>query len=199
MIAFRVAIAAILALTPSPLAAHPVFGGAGGFYGGLLHPLLVPAHLMAIVATAALVSKQESNWRWAEHWIAPAAFTTGLAAGMFAIANAYAPAFSYETVLGIALAAGGLLALARPLPSKATAALALGTGLAVALDSPPDALTVREAIVAQLGTFCGATILLAAVIEGTARLRRNWQFIGLRILGSWIAAISILVLALQFR
>lgn len=199
MIAFRFAIAAILALAPSAVSAHPVFGGAGGFYGGLLHPVLVPAHVMAIVASASLIAQQDPRWTWPTHWLSPAGFATGLVVGMIAIADAYVPAFSYEAVLALALASGALLAVAIQLPSILAGALALAIGFAIALDSPPDAMTLREAIVVQLGTFCGATILFAAAIEIAARLRRNWQQIGLRIIGSWIAASAVLVLALQFR
>jgi len=75
--------------------------------------------------------------------------------------------------------------------------LALMTGLALALDSPPGGISVREANVILIGTFCGATILLLGVVELTIMLCREWQRIGVRILGSWIAASAIMGLTLR--
>ena len=86
---------------------------------------------------------------------------------------------------------------ASPLPQFILGPFALITGLAIALDSPPEVISVREAIVMQIGIFCGATSLLIVIVECASRLRRDWQRIGVRILGSWIAASAILVLALQ--
>jgi hypothetical protein len=54
---------------------------------------------------------------------------------------------------------------------------------------------VREANVVVLGTFCGAVILLLAVTKLTTLACRPSQALGVRILGSWIAASAILVLA----
>jgi len=36
--------------------AHAPFIGVDGFYGGLLHPLLVPAHAMALLALGLLIA-----------------------------------------------------------------------------------------------------------------------------------------------
>jgi urease accessory protein len=57
-------------------------------------------------------------------------------------------------------------------------------------------LSLKEANLTLFGTALGAALLLLALIQGTSRLRHHWQRIGARILGSWIAAIAILVLAL---
>ena len=46
-------------------------------------------------------------------------------------------------------------------------------------------------------TFCGATVLLLGVVELTIMLCREWQRIGVRILGSWIAASAIMGLTLR--
>ena len=193
----RIGIALVFLLIPGAALAHAPFSGAGGFYGGLLHPWFVPAHLMAIVATAAVIAQQGSPWNWSMHWQAPTAFAIGLAAGFIAVAGAYAPELSGEAVLAVAAIAGLLTALARPLRAILVVAISAASGAAVALDSPPDVITLREAIVIQLGTFCGAILLMAAALEGASRLRRDWQRIGIRILGSWIAASAVLVLALQ--
>ena len=194
----RVLFALALLGLPQAAIAHPVFGGVGGFTAGLLHPWFVPAHLMALIALATLIAQQQPKWHWPSHWRAPLLFVVGLTAGSVAIAWGYAPMYSGEAVLTGAAIAGFLVAYGKPLLNRTIAVLAAASGIAIAVDSPPDAITIREAILSQLGTFCGASILLVAVIEIVSWRRHHWQRIGVRILGSWIAASAILVLALQF-
>jgi urease accessory protein len=170
--------------------AHLVFG-IGGFGGGLLHPLLVPSHLIAWTALGLLIGQQ--------HWprAVPAAYVAAVVVGLGAIALAYVPTFAEETLLALAAAAGLLLALARPLPWLLGALFAAAAGLALALDSPPEAISLSEANLALLGTALSAAIGLVALALAAARLNRDWQRIGARILGSWIAASAIVVLALR--
>jgi urease accessory protein len=197
MSAARLLILAALLILPGPAVAHPVFSGANGFYGGVLHPLLVPAHLMAIVAAALLGTPFAPRPAPIAHWPAVVAFALGLAAGFIAIADAYAATQAGDLLLALAAISGAAVALANPFFRFLPIMLASLTGLAVALDSPPDVISIREAIVIQLSTFCGALILFGLVIEAASRLDREWQHIGARILGSWITASAILVLALR--
>jgi urease accessory protein len=184
---------ALACVGPSATAqAHPVLAGAGSFYGGLLHPLLVPAHAMAVLALGLLIVQQAPRWRWV-----PAAYAAGLAAGFAAMMSAVSPLLATEALLAAAAATGGLLALARALPALAGYALALATGAALALDSSPGGISVREANVTIIGTFCGAVVFLLAVAELMPRPHREWQKVGARILGSWIAASAVLVLSLR--
>jgi hypothetical protein len=83
------------------------------------------------------------------------------------------------------------------LPRSIGVLLAAVVGLALALDSPPEAISVRDANLALLGTATGAVLVLVALVQMTSRLTRAWQRIGARVLGSWIAACAILVLALR--
>jgi len=154
--------------------AHAPFEGVGSFYGGLLHPLYVPTHVLAVVGTGLLMGRQAPRWRW----FPPASYVAGLAVGFAAMISAYAPQSAGAVLLAAAAASGALVALARPLPEILGCALALMTGLALALDSPPGGISVREANVILIGTFCGATILLLGVVELTIMLRREWQRIG---------------------
>jgi urease accessory protein len=172
--------------------AHPAFEGASGFYGGLLHPLLVPAHALTITVTGLLGARQAPRWQ------VPACYATGLAVGFAAMMAAYAPQSAGEVLLAAAGLSGVLVAIARPLPHPLSCALALTTGASLALDSPPGGISVAEANLTVLGTFCGAIILLLAVLELTKLLSRDWQWLAVRILGSWIAASAVLALSLRF-
>jgi len=188
-----VAIVALL-LTAGPALAHPPPLGLTGFFGGALHPLFVPAHVLAITALGILCGQQMPRWGKA----APLGFVAALAVGLTAIALAVVPRYADTMVLAFAVAAGAMVALARPLPEPAGCAVAAAIGLAVAVDSPPQIISVGEANLMLVGTGLGATIMLVVAVGCAARLNRPWQRVGLRVLGSWIAASAILVLALQF-
>ena len=158
---------------------------------GLLHPVVVPAHIMAIVALALLVGQQD--------WSRSVAIAYGVAVllGLGAIAMAYVPRFTEEPLLALTAITGLLVALSRKLQQGLGMLLAAAMGLSLALDSPPEALSLMEANLTLVGTALGAVMLLLALLQGTARLREHWQRIGARIAGSWIAATAILVLALR--
>jgi urease accessory protein len=184
---------AVLVPFPADVAtAHPAFGG-GGFIGGVLHPLFVPAHALAIVALGLLIAQQSPQWPWP----ASVAYCAGLAAGFVGIVSAMVPPPLDKALLASALVSSALIALARPIPQLLVSALSLLTGLALAFDSPPHAISLWEANIILIGTFCSAVVLLLAVIEGARALGRNWQRLGVRIIGSWIAATAIMALALR--
>ena len=176
-----------------PALAHPPPLGIPGFLGGVLHPLFVPAHLMAILALGLLIGQQGGRWGR----VVPAEFVAALIAGLVALTFGIAPREVDVVVLALAAFSGLLTALGRSLPQLVGTMLAALTGFAVALDSPPDVISVREANLTLIGTGFGGTILLVAATEAAARLTRQRQRIALRILGSWIAASAVLVLALR--
>lgn len=180
----------LLLATAGEASAHTVFGFAG-FPGGLLHPVAVPSHLMALVALGLLLGGQ--GWGVS----ALAAYIVAVLAGLGAIALAYVPAYAELVLLALAAVTGLLVALARPMPWTIGILLAAATGLALALDSPPEGISLADANLALLGTALSAMISLAILVWLVRHLRRDWQRIGARIVGSWIAASAILVLALR--
>lgn len=189
--AVRMLTAIVLVATASPAAAHTVLG-TSGFVGGLLHPVLVPAHILAVSALALLIGQQ--GWGYG----AVAAYAAAVFLGLGAIALAYVPTRAEEGLLALAAVAGLMVALARPLERVGGMLLAAAVGFALALDSPPEAISLRDANLALFGTAVVAFITLLLLVQGTSRLRHGWPRIGARIAGSWIAASAILVLALRF-
>lgn len=190
MTAWRIA-AAILLLAAQPALAHPPPLGIGGFPGGLLHPLFVPAHAMAIAALGLLTGLQP----WTR--LAAVLFIVGLATGLGVMTLGVVPVWVNELVLAGTLIAGLLAALDRPLPEWAGCILAVLLGFCIALDSPPETISLGEANLMLLGTGLGAIVTLIAFAMISASLRPGWPRIGARILGSWIAASAILVLVLR--
>jgi urease accessory protein len=153
--------------------------------------LLLPMHLMVMLALGLLIGQQ--GWGRA----VLAAYVASVLIGLGAIALAYVPGLAQEGLLAATAVAGLLLALARPWPAYIGVALAAAAGLSLALDSPPQALSLRDADLALAGTAAGASVTVWAVAEFSARLRHHWQRLGARIVGSWMAASAVLVLALR--
>ena len=60
-------------------------------------------------------------------------------------------------------------------------------------------MTITEAYATLGGTAVGACAMLVLVAAIAGHVNADWQRLGIRILGSWIAASAILVLAVQLR
>jgi hydrogenase/urease accessory protein HupE len=169
-----------------------------GLVVGLLHPLALPAHVLALLALGLLIGQQTAGRRI----VSLAAFVVAVAAGLTAIASGVGQTSAADVLLAGAFANGALVAMARPLPTLACALLAAITGGTLGLDSPPEAISIAVATAMLLGTGLGASLALTAIVAGTSYIASvgdwNWCRIGARILGSWIAASAVLVLALRF-
>jgi urease accessory protein len=191
-VVLHAALVLLLLLVAQPASAHLPMGNVGGFSGGLLHPILVVPHAMGLVALGLLIG------RGRDPMLAGAIFVLALIGGLVAIAMAVGETRAGDVLVVDAAFVGLLVASGWVPPRVVTWCLAAIAGGAIALDSPPDATTIAEGNLMLLGTALGASIALAAVIELARRLKRDWQRIGMRIAGSWIAASAILVLAVRF-
>jgi urease accessory protein len=166
----------------------------GGLAGGLLHPLLAPAHLVSFIGLALLAGRGRLRARAA----IATAFALGLGGGLGAIAWGVAETPANDVLLAAAVICGVIAALGLPVPARLAAALAFIIGSAVGLDSPPETISMHEAVLMLIGTFCGGIAALGLMAAAAALLAHVWQAIALRVAGSWIAAIAILVLALRW-
>lgn len=153
----------------------------------------IPTHLLAVIALGLLAGQNAKQMPG----ITLAAFALGLAAGSVVIGLAMRETPAALTLLAIAAIAGLIVVLALPLPPLIRHALAFATGAALALNSPPQAITLAKAVATQVGSGAAALATLALVTLIAIKSERPWQRVGVRIVGSWIAASAILVLALR--
>jgi len=169
-----------------------------GFVAGLLHPLVLPAHVLALLALGLLIGQQRADTRH----LSLAVFVTGVAAGLTAIAFEVGQTPAADVLLAAAFVSGASAAIARPLPALVCALLAAIAGVALALDSPPEATSIAVATAMLVGTGLGASLALAVIASGTSYLLHmgewTWARLGGRVVSSWIAASAILVLAVRF-
>ncbi|MEY4748339.1 MAG: hypothetical protein RIQ60_553 [Pseudomonadota bacterium] len=194
----RLAAGLLLALLALPAAAHGTLPGINQFYNGVLHPLLAPAHLLALLALALMAGQQTLRPRPWEH--------IGLGLGMAAGALAAAAAGDPDTDRWLwcaTLWVGAGVALARPQPRVLRALVGLVAGVAIGLGSADVALRGASRVAALLGSYVGAMIFVAyaalAVELLLGRCTGAVPRIGLRVLASWISACALLMLALAFR
>jgi hydrogenase/urease accessory protein HupE len=188
----RPLVALALCIAGEAALAHSPIKGLDSFYAGALHPLFVPAHVLALLALGILLGQQGARA------LQPVilAFLGATAAGLV-----YAGMGEGRDV-GLALLAaaaltGLLVALARPLPLWFNLLLAVTLGLLLGADSTQDELAGRARFAALLGSGIALYLLmLYALVFADGFQRREWQRIGLRVIGSWCAAAALLVLAL---
>jgi urease accessory protein len=194
-VASRIATAgfAFLLWPCDPACAHTI-EGLGGFYGGLLHPVLTPTHALALLGLGLLIGRQPADKRLLPRVL----FTSALAAALLALAFAVGETPAGAVLLVAVAISGALVAAAFRLPLVVLGPLAAVTGAAIGLDSPPQVVSFQEAVVMLIGTGLGASIALGLVVEGAARVARDWQLIGVRVLGSWTAASALLAMAVRF-
>jgi hypothetical protein len=162
------------------------------FVDGLLNPLTTPAHVLVLLALALLLARQPQR-----HAVL-LVFALALAAGFVAIVLAVETTPARTVLLAIAATLGVMVAAAWA-PKLLAWLFAAIAGAALALDSPPQAVTIAEAYATLGGTAVGACAMLVVVAALAGHSRADWQRLGVRILGSWIAASAILVLAVQLR
>ena len=171
--------------------AHSPIEGIGDFYGGMLHPLWVPSHLISILALGLLAGQQGL----ACMRITMACFSLALLAGL--VASGAVSEASLQTLL-LALASGlsVLLAISCRLPGWLLWLPSLLLGGLLGLDSAAETPAVPNGFLAQVGTWLGACLLLLCLMTLADSLVKPWQRIAIRIAGAWIGASAMLVLSL---
>jgi urease accessory protein len=165
-----------------------------GIVAGLVHPVSTPAHVVALIGLGLMAGR---NFRRTGAAII-GAFALGLTAGLCAIASGVGETPASDVLLATATLYGLVAASGLTAPVSLAVPAALVSGIALGLDSPPESILLGEAIAMLIGTACGgigALAMIAFLVSGIARWR---QGILLRVAGSWIAAIAIMVLALRW-
>lgn len=190
----RFALLAALLLLPSLALAHSPFKGIGSFYNGVLHPLLVPAHLTLLLASGLLIGRHPVLHKQR------AAIGLLLAAIAGLVASIWAPVWPQleNLLLGATLVLGGLVVLNRQLPASVLLLIGCLTGFAVGIDSNPQVYTGNARTGALIGSGVGL-YLIAIYAMGIAEVlqKRHWQQVLLRVIGSWLSAAALLVLSLN--
>jgi urease accessory protein len=173
--------------------AHSSTQGVGDFYAGVLHPLTALEHILPFVTLGLLVGQQAKR----SQEVVPI-FAVALMLG--AIAALFLPAYPIVTFANLLSGAvlGGLVAVAWKIPTPLFWAMAAMFGLTHGFANG-EAVTgnIRWYVfipgVGIAGLLVVTNVMLVA--DYLVQRRENWLKIAVRVAGSWMAAIGILVLA----
>jgi urease accessory protein len=170
---------------------------------GVLHPLATPAHVIALTGLALIAGRCHpaayNCSSLSAGAVIVAALALGLAVGLGALALGAGETPAGDVLLAGATLCGLMAASGLPVRAVVAALLALMVGIAIGLDSPPDVIRLRDAVAALIGTFCGAGAALALMARVASVVARWRDGIALRVAGSWIAAMAVMALAVQWR
>jgi hydrogenase/urease accessory protein HupE len=186
---------AVLVLLPQAAHAHLVTTGLGPLYDGILHFLVSFEDLLPVLAMALLAGLNGPQAGRRALFVLPTAWLAGGLAGYLAGA---APAGAWITAFS-ALVLGGLVAADRRLPVAVVTALAAALGLLHGwLNGAGIAAANREGL-AVLGIGAAVFVVVALLAAIAASVQAQSARIAVRVAGSWIAAVGLLLVGWQLR
>ncbi|MFZ1386688.1 MAG: hypothetical protein WBP46_10120 [Thiolinea sp.] len=165
------------------------------FWQGCLHPLIVPAHLMVLLALGLLLGQQDKSL-----------LRTGLISFLVSLSLALVltrvlPRIQHSdlSLLVLALSLGSLVILKLRLNLALVLTLSVMTGGLIGLDSAITALPgldKNKIYLQLLGTGLSATLILSLLALLSFYLNKLFAGIAVRVIGAWVTAGSLMVLAL---
>jgi hydrogenase/urease accessory protein HupE len=179
---------------PWDVEAHLVTTGLGPVYDGIGHLLMTPEDLLPVLALALVAGLQGAEAGRCVLGLLPSSWLVGGCIGRLAPAlpGVPIPALSL-LILGI------LVAVDLRLPPSAVTVLALSLGL---LQGVLNGVAMQQAgagALGLLGLLAALFVLVALVAAGVVSLHQQWTRIAVRVAGSWMAAIGLLMLGWFLR
>jgi urease accessory protein len=192
----RLAATTVALLAPSAAQAHLIDSRLGDFYGGVLHPLTAFEEVLPWLALAALAAFQGAE---RARWLV-VVFPLSLLAGG-ALSQLPNPSFVPAVTVALIAITGLAVAAAVKLPLPVLLGLAGIMGLVHGYQNGQAMTATTDQLLFVAGvTAIGYAVMTIATGGAIAFLRGvgGWRPIALRASGSWVAAVGIMVLGLQF-
>lgn len=180
-----------LLLAAAPVEAHLVETGFGEYYDGIVHFAVTPVDVLVVFALALLAGQRGARAGRIAALVLPLAW---LLAGLLGQRLELAAGLSTATTLGFALI-GALVALDAKLSDGTVLALALAAGTLHGLVNGATMSAGDSGIGLALAGAASAALLLCVVLAGeVSALRLHWQRVAVRVAGSWMTALGMLML-----
>jgi urease accessory protein len=187
---------AITLMAASPARAHLMNTGFGPFNDGLTHLFVTPEDLLSVIALALLAGLRGPSFGRAVLFALPVAWLVGSGAGLLLAVPIMQPVV--ETIVTIAL--GLLLATDRPLPLACVAWLAIVLGLFHGiLNGSELPKTSSSGEISAAGVAAALFVAVSLLAGQAASMRVRGARIVVRVAGSWIVAIGLLMLGWVMR
>ena len=180
-------------LKPANAAAHLVTTGMGPVYDGIGHLLLTPEDLVPALAVALYAGLRGRAPGRRALFFFPLAWLIGGFIGLAANTMPTFPVSAFSFLL-----VGILIAADLRLPDNAFTVLAIAVGImhgffnGIALKAGPGGLGL-------LGIMSALFVLVAIVSAFVVSLKPPWTRIAVRVAGSWVAAMGLLMIGWFFR
>ena len=195
LILFWLTLAITLIAAPSAHA-HLMNTGFGPFSDGLTHLFVTPEDLLPVIALALMAGLRGPRFGRAVLFALPVAWLAGSTAGLLLASPIALPVA--ETIVTIAL--GVLLATDRPLPRAAVVCLAILLGLFHGIlngsELPKQSLSSQ---ISAAGVGAALFVAVSLLTGQAASIRVLWARVAVRVAGSWIVAIGLLMLGWAMR
>ena len=188
-------LAAVAACVSSPAEAHLMNTGFGPFYDGLAHPLVTAEDVLPVIALALLASLGGRHPARLAIFVLPTAWIAGMVLGSVV---APPPSSAWLTAL-LTIAIGASVAADRKLQPSVIVVVASVLGLVHGWGNGASLAATGAGVTGPAGVACTvfvvATLIAGLVVSRTA----PWSRIVVRVAGSWIAAIGLLMLGWSVR
>jgi hydrogenase/urease accessory protein HupE len=184
-----------LAAAPSTAAAHLVTTGLGPFYDGLSHLAMSPDDLLSALALALLAGLSGARAGRNVLFLLPLVWLLG---GLFGLRMAQEVSLPLFSVLSF-LITGALVALDRRPPLMLIVILTCGFGFFHGFLNGTAMNRAGGGFLALFGISVSVFLLVALTSALVVSLRKHWERIAVRVAGSWITAIGLLMLGWTYR
>lgn len=185
---FSGAAAAMVFLMPNVAVAHLVTTGMGPVYDGIGHLLLTPEDLIPAMAIALYAGLRGKAPGRRALFFFPLAWLAGGFAGLMITGT---PAFPLPVLSFLLL--GGLIAADLNLPDNIVSTLVIAVGITHGFYNGT-AMEGGPGISGLLGITATLFVLVAIASAFVISLQAAWTRVAVRVTGSWIAAVGLLML-----
>jgi urease accessory protein len=190
-----VLLAAAILLAAPPAHAHLMSTGFGPFYDGLTHLFVTPEDLLLMIGVGLLAGLAGVAPARAAVFSLPAAWLAGSVVG----ALLGAPATGAAPAAVATIAVGGLVAAGAPLPAWAITTVAVAIGLLAGGQNGAELAAAHASTLVAAGAACALFVTLSLLGGQVTAVRASWARVVVRVGGSWIAAIGLLMLGWSLR
>ncbi len=188
-------LACLMFLWPKTAHAHLMSTGFGPFYDGIMHLTMSPDDLLGVLALALLAGLTSASHGRAVLFSLTAAWLSGGLIGLQLEREISLPVVNTLSFLMV----GVLVALDSKLPLALVTCLSIILGLFHGFCNGSAMSEAGGGILALLGIATGVFVIVTIAAALVTSLRLAWMRVAVRVAGSWIAAIGLLLLGWTFR
>ena len=185
----------LILLWPSVSQAHLVNTGLGPVYDGISHLAMSPDDLLSALALSLLAGLSGAQAGRNILFLLPPIWLLGGLFGLRMEQEIYLPLFSILSFL----VTGALVAMDRRLPLLLISALTCCFGFLHGFLNGTAMAQAGGGFLALLGISLAVFVLVALISALVVSLRTQWTRIAVRVAGSWITAIGLLMLGWTYR